>query len=65
MYMYMYIYRSKGEVYSWGSSSEGQGGFTSLLHNRFPRKLEALDDGDIVSVIASASSSAALSDYGL
>ena len=53
-----------GGVYSWGYGSEGQTGQSSLLHLRSPRRIDSLDEFDIVSVACGGSFSMAVSRLG-
>jgi alpha-tubulin suppressor-like RCC1 family protein len=53
-----------GSVYSWGYNCDGQAGQASLVNLRTPRRIERLDDQQIVAVECGASWSVAITQQG-
>lgn len=52
-------------VYSWGYGADGQTGHSTLFNIRTPRRLDALDNADIISVQCGSSWSTATSKTGV
>jgi hypothetical protein len=53
-----------GSVYSWGYNCDGQAGQASLVNLRTPKRIERLDDQQIVAVECGASWSVAITQQG-